>query len=273
MSAQPERKPRPRRWCDAGTPGRQSVTASQEAGVEGVRNPRSHKTQYPALSRQRTAGFNNPDGQAGSPPPQCPPNLKENRDHADGATLGRRDARASRRPRRPGMRAETGTAAGIRGQPPGQGVFVSMSERTNPRRYTTIAGGTPAPQTSHRPLSRPRVADDGTNPRRYTTIACGTPAPQTSHRPLSRPRVADDGTNPHRYATIADGTSAPQTSQHLCSARFSRTMEPTDIGTPPEGAMRSAVPAARPAAAARTTERPGGREPRRSLKILAVSGI
>ena len=103
MSAQPERKPRPRRWCDAGSPGRHSVTAAQKAGDEG-RNPRSHKTHYPALSRQRTAGFNNPDGQAGSPPPQCPPNLQENRDDADGATLGRRDATASRRPRRPAMR-------------------------------------------------------------------------------------------------------------------------------------------------------------------------
>ncbi len=71
---------RPRRWCDAGPPGRPSVTAAQKAGDEGVRNPRSHKTQYPALSRKRPAGFNNPDGQAGSPPPQSPPNLKENRD-------------------------------------------------------------------------------------------------------------------------------------------------------------------------------------------------
>ncbi len=33
------------------------------------------------------------------------------RDHADGATLGRRDAKASRRPRRPVMRARSGTAA------------------------------------------------------------------------------------------------------------------------------------------------------------------
>ncbi len=71
---------RPRRWCDAGPPGRNSVPAAQKAGDEGVRNPRSHKTQYPALSRKRPAGFNNPDGQAGSPPPQSPPNLKENRD-------------------------------------------------------------------------------------------------------------------------------------------------------------------------------------------------
>ncbi len=79
VAALPASHARPRRWCGAGSPGRQSVTAAQKAGDEG-RNPRSHKTHYPALSRQRPAGFNNPDGQAGSPPPQCPPNLKENRD-------------------------------------------------------------------------------------------------------------------------------------------------------------------------------------------------
>ena len=80
VAALPSTHARPRRWCDAGPPGRNSVTAAQKAGDEGVRNPRSHKTQYPALSRKRPAGFNNPDGQAGSPPPQSPPNLKENRD-------------------------------------------------------------------------------------------------------------------------------------------------------------------------------------------------
>ncbi len=80
VAALPSTHARPRRWCDAGPPGRNSVPAAQKAGDEGVRNPRSHKTQYPALSRKRPAGFNNPDGQAGSPPPQSPPNLKENRD-------------------------------------------------------------------------------------------------------------------------------------------------------------------------------------------------
>ncbi len=59
-------------------------------------------------------------------------------DHADGATLGRRDAKASRRPRRPGMRAATAAATGT------EAVSVSVSDRTNPHRYTTIAGGTPA---------------------------------------------------------------------------------------------------------------------------------
>ena len=34
-------------------------------------------------------------------------------DHADGATLGRWDARASQRPRRPGLRAASGTAPGF----------------------------------------------------------------------------------------------------------------------------------------------------------------
>ena len=69
---------RPRRWCDAGSPGRQSVTAAQKAGAEGmVRNT-----------------------------------------------------------------AATGTGA----------VSVSVGDRTNPHRYTTIAGGTPALQTSQRPL-------------------------------------------------------------------------------------------------------------------------
>ncbi len=66
--------------------------------------------------------------------------------------------------------------------------------RTNPHRYSTIAGGTPALQTSQRPLQRSRLVGDRTNPHRYTTIAGGTPALQTSQRPLSRPRlVADTG--------------------------------------------------------------------------------
>ncbi len=40
---------RPRRWCDAGPPGRQSVTAAQKAGVEGM--VRNHSS---ALTRTRT---------------------------------------------------------------------------------------------------------------------------------------------------------------------------------------------------------------------------
>jgi len=31
---------RPRRWCDAGSPGRQSVTAAQKAGDDGAHRPR-----------------------------------------------------------------------------------------------------------------------------------------------------------------------------------------------------------------------------------------
>ena len=47
-------------------------------------------------------------------------------------------------------------------------VSVSVGDRTNLHRYTTIAGGTPALQTSQRPLSRPRFADDRTNPHRHS---------------------------------------------------------------------------------------------------------
>ncbi len=91
---------RPRRWCDAGSPGRQCVTAAQKAGDAGAAsvpvavpvdvaaavagNPT--KPDRPALSRKRQASFNNTDGQAGSPPPQCPPDLVwiRNRDRARG---------------------------------------------------------------------------------------------------------------------------------------------------------------------------------------------
>ncbi len=72
---------RPRRWCDAGSPGRQSVTAAQKAGdaiatsVTVAGNPT--KPDRPALSRIRPTDFNVSDGQAGSPPPQCPPNRFE----------------------------------------------------------------------------------------------------------------------------------------------------------------------------------------------------
>ncbi len=39
VAALPSTHARPRRWCDAGTPGRNSVTAAQKAGDEGmVRN-------------------------------------------------------------------------------------------------------------------------------------------------------------------------------------------------------------------------------------------
>ncbi len=65
---------RPRRWCDAGSPGRQCVTAAQKAGVNrhpvavtAAGNPT--KPDRPALSRIRPTNFNSTDGQAGSPPP------------------------------------------------------------------------------------------------------------------------------------------------------------------------------------------------------------
>ena len=90
------------------------------------------------------------------------------RDHADGATLGRRDAKASRRPRRPALRAWSGTTAATGTV----AVSVSVGDRTHPHRYTTIAGGTPALQSSQHPLLRPRFADDGNNPRRHSSGRC-----------------------------------------------------------------------------------------------------
>jgi len=78
---------RPRRWCDAGSLGRQCVTADQKAGDEGAKsvpvavavavagNPT--KPDRPALSRIRPTDFNVSDGQAGRPPLQCPPNRFE----------------------------------------------------------------------------------------------------------------------------------------------------------------------------------------------------
>ena len=165
-----------RRWV-AGTPMRPGGPEGRRtrAVPSGDRNRRSTKPKRPALSRKRPTDFNDPDGQAGSPPPQCPPTLiwirteaastrktaphrgagfdivpdrpsrlrvaprtmslpgslgerdavccsrlrgrppachrrgrsprnQPTSDHADGATLGRWDANASRRPRRPAMR-------------------------------------------------------------------------------------------------------------------------------------------------------------------------
>ncbi len=52
---------RPRRWCDAGSPGRQCVTAAQKAGVEGmVRNNGSALTR--ARARNRHATVDSQDG-------------------------------------------------------------------------------------------------------------------------------------------------------------------------------------------------------------------
>ena len=83
---------RPRCSGDAGSLGRQSVTADQKAGVEGKFrniNRESHKAQVPTLSRKRPANFNNSDGQAGSPPPQSPPNLVWIRGRGRGRTRGK----------------------------------------------------------------------------------------------------------------------------------------------------------------------------------------
>ncbi len=155
---------------------------------------------------------------AGAPSAWSQPFNQPTCDHADGATLGRRDANASRRPRRPVMRAMSGTTAAT-----GTGaVSVSVGDRTHPRRHTTIAGGTsalpparrwcdaglpgrqsvPAAQKAGEGMSGTTAATgtgavsvsvgDRTHPRRHTTIADGTSALQTSQRPLQRPRIADD---------------------------------------------------------------------------------
>ncbi len=58
-------------------------------------------------------------------------------DHADGATLGHRDAKASRWPRRPVLRARSGTTAATETG----AVSVSVGDRTNPRRYTPSPAG------------------------------------------------------------------------------------------------------------------------------------
>ncbi len=155
---------RPRRWCGAGTPGRHSVTAARRPGTRG-RDRRSHRTQYSALSRKRPTGFNNPDGQAGSPPPQCPPNLMGNRgrsnrnqptrDRAGGAALGRRDATASRRIRRPGTRGQgPGERPGQRresGTETGSGTGGSKQRQVpwqpNDSRFTTHDSRLPTPDS------------------------------------------------------------------------------------------------------------------------------
>jgi len=67
--------------ADGATLVRWDAKASQRPRRPGIRdsvrgsNQKSTSAQVPALSRKRPAYFNNPDGPAGSPPPQSPPNL------------------------------------------------------------------------------------------------------------------------------------------------------------------------------------------------------
>ena len=136
-------------------------------------------------------------------------------DHADGATLGRRDAKASQRPRRPVSRACSGTTAAT-----GTGaVSVSVGDRTNPRRYTTIADGTSALQTSQ----RPRFAEAGTNPHRHSPreARCGLlfrprGRPSADHRRGCSPSIlhprdhADGATLGRRHAKALRRTRRPE---------------------------------------------------------------
>ena len=75
--------------ADGATLGRWDANASQRTRRPGIRdsvrgsNQKSTSAQVPALSRKRPAYFNTPDGQAGSPPPQCPQNLAWNQDETD----------------------------------------------------------------------------------------------------------------------------------------------------------------------------------------------
>ncbi len=55
VAALPATSARPRRWCDAGAPGRQSVTAAQKAGVEAmVRNNGSNRDRGRIHIRKRS---------------------------------------------------------------------------------------------------------------------------------------------------------------------------------------------------------------------------
>ena len=83
--------------ADGATLGRWDARASQrprrpeltEAIVQDRGDDReSAGPNLPALSRKRTAGFNISDGQAGSPPPQCPPKLVWNCDRSRNRTRG-----------------------------------------------------------------------------------------------------------------------------------------------------------------------------------------
>ncbi len=119
------------RFC-AGTTSRQRLASRTKCGPG---SPGRRAASWFSRLRGRPPAHH----RRGRSPPQQP-----TRDHVDGATLGRRDANASRRPRRPVLRAWSGTTAAT-----GTGaVSVSVGDGTNPRRYTTIAGGTPALQAS-----------------------------------------------------------------------------------------------------------------------------
>ena len=64
---------RPRRWCDAGTPRRECVTADQKAGAPGRHHTRTapRLPARPTASRTRDTSRSETDGQAGRSPPQC----------------------------------------------------------------------------------------------------------------------------------------------------------------------------------------------------------
>ncbi len=123
-------------------------------------------------------------------------------DHADGATLGRRDAKASRRPRRPVLRAWSGTTAATGTGP------VSLSVGDKPTRIGTPPSPAGRRRYKHRSALCSAHVSGAMEPTRI-----GTPP-----SPAGRRRYK------HRSA--------------LCSAPVPWAMEPTRIGTPPSPAGR-----------------------------------
>ncbi len=177
VAALPATSARPRRWCDAGPPGRQSVTASQKAGVKDrVRGSVRNQGQSSGSDRSRPgpaeirvhrgAGFDivpeRPPGFAALPA-QC---------HA-GLPRGARCGLLFRPRGRPPALEQRGRSPSIH------------HPRDHAARATLVSWDALASQLTRRPGLRTGSvsAGDRTNPHRYTTIADGTSALQASQRP------------------------------------------------------------------------------------------
>ena len=216
MSAQPGVDPRlkPTRTREEPRPiGVPGMALCRSNATAACRAP--HKV-YAGLPRRARCGLLL--GLRGRPPALeqrgRSPSIHHPRDHAARATLGRWDALAAQRPRRPVMRAGSGTTAAT-----GTGA-VSMGDGTNPHRYTPSPAG--RRRYKHRNALCSAHVSWAMEPTRV-----GTPP-----SPAGRRRYK------HRNA--------------LCSVRVSRTMETTRIGAPPGGPLRSAVPASKQAGDDRT---------------------
>ncbi len=236
----------------------------------------------PALSRIRPTDVNLSDGQAGRPPPQCPPTLIWFRNR------GRPEHAENRAPSGCRVRHCAGTTTRLRPAPrtmalpgsPGElDAVCSPGYEAGRRRTIGVVAALPA---SH---ARPRRWCDAGAPgrigvtaaqkagaegmaRNHSSALCcahvsgamkptrvGTP-PSPAGRWRYKHRSAlccahvSGATEPTRVGTPPSpaGRRRYKHRSTLCGAHVSGAMKPTRIGTPPGSAIRSAAPATKQAA-------------------------